>query len=337
MRNETRLLFNAFVAQIAALNGVDDATKKFTVTPSVQQKLIDKQQESSDFLKRINFVPVTEASGAILGLSVSGTLASRTNTAGGNLRVPRQPSGLDSRQYDTKKTDFDTAIPYALIDMWAKFPDFQARIQNMIVRMQALDRIRVGWTGTSAAAATDRTAHPDLSDVNIGWLQKMRTEIPAQVMTAGGTAGHVYYGAAGDYKTLDALVYDAVQTLLPTWAKDDPNLVVLLGRDLLHDKYFPLINEDEDPMNQLARDVVMSTKRVGNLPAFTVPFFPDGKLMVTRFDNLSIYQQEGANRRTVVDHAAADQVEDFQSSNDAYVIEDTDYALLVENISRKDA
>ena len=37
MRNETRLLFNAYVSQIALLNGVDSATVKFSVAPAVEQ------------------------------------------------------------------------------------------------------------------------------------------------------------------------------------------------------------------------------------------------------------------------------------------------------------
>ena len=63
---------------------------------------------------------------------------------------------------------------------------------GMIIKMIALDLIRIGWNGTSAASVTDRTAHPNLEDVNIGWLQKLRTEAPAQVMDAGGAVGHVY-------------------------------------------------------------------------------------------------------------------------------------------------
>jgi P2 family phage major capsid protein len=285
----------------------------------------------------INFITVTEQSGGIVGLSVSGTSASRTNTAAGNKRIPADPSGLDERDYKCVQTNFDTALRYDKLDMWAKFPDFQARVQNHLIRLQALDRIRIGWNGTSVATATDKTANPNLEDVNIGWLEKLRTEIPAHVMTQGATAGHVYYGAAGDYKTLDALVWDATQTLLPNWAKDDPDLVAIVSRDLLHDKYFPLINSDVDPLNQLARDVVMSSKRLGNLPAITVPYFPTGKVLVTTLANLSIYQQEGKSRRYIQDAPWNDQVEDYQSSNDAYVIENTDYSCLVENISLKDS
>lgn len=69
------------------------------------------------------------------------------------------------------KTDYDTTIGYAQLDAWAKFPDFQTRIRDAIVTRQGLDRIMVGFNGTSAAPNTDRNANPLLQDVNIGWLE----------------------------------------------------------------------------------------------------------------------------------------------------------------------
>lgn len=60
MRQETRFKFNAYLSRVAELNGIDagDVSKKFTVEPSVTQTLMNTMQESSDFLTRINIVPV---------------------------------------------------------------------------------------------------------------------------------------------------------------------------------------------------------------------------------------------------------------------------------------
>ena len=66
------------------------------------------------------------------------------------------------------------------------------------------------------------------------------------------------------------------------------------------------------------------------------PFFPDNAILITRFDNLSIYFQEGARRRRVEDVPKRDRIENYESSNDAYVIEDLGLAALVENIELKD-
>jgi hypothetical protein len=97
---------------------------------------------------------------------------------------------------------------------------------------------------------------------------------------------------------------------------------VVVGSDMLHDKYFPIINAPKDPMDRLATDVIMSTKRIGQLPAVRVPYMPTGKLMITRLDNLSIYYQEGHQRRMLRDEPQYNRVVDYQSSNEAYVVED---------------
>ena len=92
-----------------------------------------------------------------------------------------------------------------------------------------------------------------------------------------------YY--AGDFGNLDALVTNLVNEFLPAWYQDDPNLVVVLGRELLADKYLPMINEHaETPSESAALDVITAKKMVGGLKAVRVPYFPAGSLMITRLD-----------------------------------------------------
>ncbi len=330
MRNATRLAFTAYLERIAQLSAVASATHTFAVDPTIQQTLETKIQESSDFLKRVNVMPVDEMEGAKLGLGISGPIASRTNTAVKD-RATRDLSALDEHRYKCAKTNFDTHLGYAKLDAWAKFPDFQNRIRDAILTRQALDRIMIGFNGTSVAAETDPVANPLLQDVNIGWLQHMRVDAPSRVMKQGSVAGKVRIGAGGDYKNLDAAVFDAVQLLDP-WYQQDPGLVAILGRDLMHDKLFPLVNDTKDPTESLAADVILSQKRVGCLAGATVPFMPPNAILITRFDNLSIYFQEGARRRRVEDNAKRDRIENYESSNDAFVVEDYGLAALVENI-----
>ena len=234
------------------------------------------------------------------------------------------------------QTNFDTSIKYAKLDSWAKFPDFQTRIRDAILRRQALDIITIGWNGTARAATSNRGANPLLQDVNIGWLQKARTNAAARVMTQIGATGKIQIGddrtLAQGYKNLDALVMDMVDNLLDPWYREDTELVAIMGRDLLSDKYFPLVNKAQDNVNKIAADVILSQKRVGGLQAVRVPYFPANKIVVTRLDNLSRYYQEGARRRTIVDNAKRDQIENYESSNDAYVIEDYGLFCAAENI-----
>ncbi|WP_250466130.1 phage major capsid protein, P2 family [Caballeronia sp. GAFFF2] len=331
MKKTTRLAYSAYAAQIAKLNDTADVSTKFTVEPTIQQKLETKMQESSAFLSRINILPVTELEGEKLGLSVSGPIASRTDTTKAD-RKPVDPTALDSNRYRCEKTDYDTAIPYRKLDAWAKFPDFQQRIRNVIVKQCALDRIAIGWNGVKADPMTDKSKYPLLQDVNIGWLEHYRRHANHRVLDGGKEKGKVHVGKGGDYANLDALVMDLVDSMLDPWFQEDTELVVICGRELLHDKYFPIVNATQPPTEQLAADIIVSQKRIGNLQAVRVPFFPKHALMVTKLDNLSIYYQEGARRRTLIDNPKRDQIENYESSNDAYVVEDFGCGCVAENI-----
>ncbi|KWI27899.1 capsid protein [Burkholderia ubonensis] len=333
MRNDTRVAFNAYTAHIAKLNGVQDATTKFSVDPSVQQTLEQKIQASSAFLQSINMIGVDEQSGAKIGLGVGQPIASTTDTTTKD-RTPVDPTNLDSNGYQCTQTNFDTAIPYARLDAWAKFPDFQTRIRDAIVKRQALDRICIGFNGTSRAATSDRAKNPLLQDVNVGWVQKIRANAPDRVMHEGATGSgkvKVGTGAGNDYKNIDALVYDALE-MLDEWYREDPSVVVVLGSGLLHDKFFPFINGANVATEAAALDLVVSAKRVGGKQAVSAPYFPANSVLITRLDNLSLYFQNSARRRTIVDNAKRDRIENYESSNDAYVVEDYGCATVVENI-----
>ena len=152
------------------------------------------------------------------------------------------------------------------------------------------------------------------------------------MLTGGATAGSVKIGATGDYKNLDAAVYDNIQLLDP-WFREDPGLVAVMGRDLLHDKYFPLVNTTQPPTETLAADLVISQKRIGGLQAVAVPYFPANAILITRLDNLSIYYQDSARRRNLIDNPKRDRIENYESSNDAFVVEEYGACALVKNIT----
>lgn len=348
MRNETRVKFLAYCSQIALLNNVPDATVKFSVDPVVEQRLEEVIKEGSEFLEEIQIVPVTEQAGDKVGVGVTRPLASRTNTAAGNRRNPTDASDTtDLGGYFCKQTNFDHAIRYAKLDAWRHRPEFQTLVRDSILKQQGRDRIMIGFNGTSAAAATDLVANPKLQDVNEGWLHKIRTEAPTRVLNDGDLTvnplkaiyvhedGDTSPGAGqdADYKTLDALVFDAVE-LIDEWYRDDTDLVVIVGRDLVHDKYFPIIEKAGNTATEMeAVDrIIRSSKQMGGLPAVRVPFFPANAILITRLDNLSIYVQEGSRRRMVRDEPEYDRIANYESVNEAYVVEDYGMAALVENI-----
>lgn len=125
---------------------------------------------------------------------------------------------------------------------------------------------------------------------------------------------------------------DAVNELIDAVYQDDDDLVVVCGRELLSDKYFPLVNKEQDNSEKIAADLIISQKRMGGLQAVRAPYFPANALLITRLDNLSIYWQEDTRRRSVIDNPKRDRIENFESVNEAYVVEDYRCAALVENI-----
>lgn len=343
MRQQSRQALDAYFNNIARLNGVTDVSTQFAAVPTVEQTLEKHIQESSEFLKSVNFVPVDEQSGEKVGISVTTTIAGRTNTTV-NDRAPADVHDTDGRGYECKHTDLDTHLKYATIDAWAKFPNFQILIRDAILRQQALDRIMIGWNGTSAAVETNRAVNTLLQDVNIGWMEKLKTEAAARYMTQGGVANEVRVGAGnatlgfGDYANLDELVHDMRSNLLAPWNARNNTFTPILSADLLDEKYFPIIAANADtPTENNALDMMLSNKKLGGLRPAEVPFMPARSIMITQLgnnmdSNLSIYHQEGTRRRHIEDNPKRSRIENYESVNEAYVIEDLSASCAAINI-----
>ena len=327
MKNESRILFDKYASQVAHLNGVTDPSKGFAIDPSVEQKLETRIQEQASFLGEINVVPVDEIAGEKLGLGTTGPIASRTDTTTKD-RNPRDISDLGKDGYLCQKTDFDSYVTYKKVDLWAKFPDFQNRMRDNVIAQIARDRMMIGFNGTSHANETDFETNELLQDVNIGWLEKMRQNAPERVL-AGLKIGDM---AGADYKTIDAAVFDLVGEAIDPWHRESTGLEVITGRSLIQDKYLSLVDSTNAPTERRALESLIANKNIGGLKTKGVPFFPSQALMVTAPTNLSIYYQEGSRRRTIVDNAKRDRIEDYQSVNEAYVVEDYGACAVLEGI-----
>lgn len=326
-----------YLDRVAEINKVTDTARTFAVDPAVQQRLETRMQESSEFLGRINMLGVTAQEGEAVGIGVAGPIASRTDTSA-HERQTRDLHTTDSDKYRCEQTNFDTHINYRLLDAWAHMPDFQRRVSDVILQRQALDRIMIGWHGTSVAAETNIATNTQLQDVNKGWVKKLRDGKPANVMSeVASGSGKIEVGesvsAANGYKNLDALVFDLIRGLDP-WHQNSTELVAICGRALLDDKYFTVVNRADKNTEQVASDILLSTRRLGGLQAVVVPHFPAKAVMVTPLKNLSIYYQRDARRRMLIDNPKRDRLENYESSNDAYVIEDFGAAVYAENIDR---
>ena len=330
MKNNTRLLFSRMCADMATTYGVPSVDRSFAATPSIEQTLMDKIVESSDFLQRINVLGVDDLKGEKILGSVTGLLGKRTDTSAGD-RLTSDVMSLDAIGYECIKTEYDIHMKYATVDAWAKFPDFNDRFMNYVRKGIAQARIKAGFYGTSAAAVTDGGTNVNGEDVNKGWFQHLREyNSGAQMFDAGGTPSQIKVGGAGDYANLDGLVFDVLQ-MVGEAHRDGGDLVVLMGRELLaYDKTQLYKAQGATPTEKERVEANAVTRTYGGLPAYSVPFMPARGLLVTSWDNLSLYFQNGAVRQKIDDNAKRDQVEHYNTMNEAYVVEDLEKAAGIE-------
>ncbi|WP_395598117.1 phage major capsid protein, P2 family [Pseudomonas sp. A1437] len=316
---------------IAETYGVDLARKMFNVEPSIAQELNEAITAKSDFLLRINVIGVSEIKGQKVFLGVSGPVTGRTNTKTTD-REAKDGSALDENTYELFSTESDVSLPYAKIDAWAKFPDFHQKYSAAVQKQIALDRIMVGFHGVKAAVQTDIVEYPMLQDVNKGWLQIAREQIPAQVLTQGLEAGKVTLGEGGDYANLDALVHDTKQ-MVDERLRDGGDLVAIIGSDLLAaDKAKLYAKQGDVPTEKERIEEAQVIATYGGLPSFSFPFFPVDTVVVTSFDNLSLYFQDTSFRKQTIDNPKRSRVEDYTSRNEGYVIEQLEKFAMTENV-----
>ncbi|WP_339538380.1 phage major capsid protein, P2 family [Pseudomonas sp. RA_15y_Pfl2_54] len=314
---------------LAETYNVQDASRQFAVEPAIAQELNDKITEKSDFLSRINVVPVSEIKGQKVMIGVTGPVSSRTNTKTTD-REAKDFSDLSGLDYELFHTESDVGLSFAKIDSWAKFPDFADRYSAAVQRQIALDRIMIGWHGTHAAPQTDIVAHPMLEDVNKGWLQIAREQIPAQVLKEGKTAGKITLGAGGDYANLDALVHDVKQMIDPVF-RDAGDLIAIIGSDLLaNDKGKLYAKQGDTPTEKERIEGAQVIATYGGLPSFLIPHFPATGLVVTSWDNLSLYFQDSSWRRHLIENPKRSRVEDYNGRNEGYVIEQLEKFAAIE-------
>lgn len=316
---------------IAESYGVKRASKMFAVEASVAQELNEAITAKADFLERINIIPVSEIKGEKVFIGVNGPVTGRTNTKTAD-RQAKDASALENTTYELVDTQSDVGLPYAKIDAWAKFPDFQDRYSAAVQKRIAQDRIVIGFHGKTAAPQTDLDANPKLQDVNKGWLQQLREDAPQQVLKEGKNAGMITLGAGGDYANLDALVHDTKQ-MVDEILREDGDLVAIIGSDLLAaDKAKLYTKQGDTPTEKERIENAQVIATYGGLPAFSVPNFPVNAVLVTSWDNLSIYYQDTSWRKQTVDNPKRSRVEDYNSRNEGYVIEQMEKIALTENV-----
>lgn len=356
MHNETRDEFNSTLARQAKdfgytsekqnLNFSQEPDKliahvsnnKFSVTPSAEQTIIAAAMEHSDFLKRISIFPSKNQQGQAVILDTRP--ASSVNTSTTIRRQPSDLSDLTDRQFNCQQINTDTFVPYEKLDAWAGAGDFYGTLQQQVARQKALDIMTVGFNGTHRSDPSDIAANPLLQDVAIGWLERYRQECPGSVISGVSVTRRDMNGAVesfGEYSTTDGLINEVWRSCIsPMYTTNPFDLVVISSSPLVNEKYQMMANMagnvPQRNSESLWWDVIMKNQKLGGLPVFPVPGFPDNAAFVTSLDNISLFWQRNTFRRMTCDEPDLNRIANYDSLNMDFIIQDYSKGCLVENI-----
>ncbi|HDO0995731.1 TPA: phage major capsid protein, P2 family, partial [Aeromonas salmonicida] len=166
----------------------------------------------------------------------------------------------------------------------------------------ALDIVRVGWNGVSAEETTDPEKNPLGEDVNKGWHQIARewNEGSQIIKAKAGEKIRFDPDGKGDYKTLDEMASDLINTTIDPLFRQDPRLVVLVGTELVAAAQAKLYSEATKPSEQIAAQKLAES--IAGRKAYIPPFFPGKRMVVTTLDNLHCYTQRGTRNRKAEDN-----------------------------------
>lgn len=300
----------AYSASLAKAYKTTDPSQQFAVTSPMETRLRAAMLDSVEFLGLITAMDVDQIKGQVVNVGSNVIATGRSETG-------RFTSGqtVDGNTYELVETDSCAFVTWATMAAWANAGNEKQFMQLMsqnATRRFALDVLRVGFNGVSIATTTNPTTNPLGQDVNKGWHQLVKEKAPDQVVT-----DPIYFYpdatgelAEGEYKTLDAIVTEIKNTLIPEQFRNDPRLVVLVGSDLTAAAQTKLMNQADKPSERVAAQ--MMDKSIGGLKAYTPPFFPGKRLVVTMLSNLHVYTQRGTRQRK------SENVEDRKRWEDKY-------------------
>ena len=144
--------------------------------------------------------------------------------------------------------------------------------------------------------------HPLGEDVNKGWHQIAREWNDGSQIIKAKAGEKIYFDpdGKGDYKTLDEMASDLINTTIDPLFRQDPRLVVLVGTDLIAAAQAKLYSEATKPSEQIAAQKLAES--IAGRRAYIPPFFPGKRMVVTTLDNLHIYTQRGTRKRKADDN-----------------------------------
>jgi len=328
MDNFTRKQVTSLELAMAKAYGAENTAQTFSVTPAKAQTIVAAARQENTFLGRINVRLVSNQQGEALAIDAVGMIAGTTDTSS-NDRAPKDPHVKGGTPFHCQQINFDTYLNYQTLDAWAHEPKFKKLVAAQTRKQISKNQIQIGFYGEKRVKTSDPAANPKGQDVAVGWVEKLRIQNPENWLDEGKVTDEIRIGEGGDYLNLDVAVND-VKQLIDEAFEDDGDLVAIIGSELFAEekaKFYEVHGNTPSEKAKIEERQAIGT--YGGLPAEKVANFPGRGIMVTSFNNLSIYIQKDSIRRRMLDNAKRDRYEQYQSQSMDYVIEELGKAAAV--------
>lgn len=313
LNQRARQCIKQYEAGLAKAYGVDDTSRYFALTDPKETSLRAALMESVDFLNMITVVDVDQLQGQVVSVGNPGLFTGRVADG----RFSRK-TNVDGNTYQLEETDSGAALTWHLLSVWANSGtenEFHQRMQTFINECFALDMLRIGFNGDHVAPTTDPEKFKNGEDVNIGWHKIAKNwDDGKQVITEPVTLDD-----KGDFRSLDAMAQEIVNTCIPVQFRTDPRLVVLAGADLVAAEQHRLYQAADRPTEKIAAQMLGTT--IAGRNAYIPPFMPGKRMVVTTLANLHIYTQRGTRQRKTEFVEDRKQYENKYLRNEGYALE----------------
>ncbi|NAW58488.1 MULTISPECIES: phage major capsid protein, P2 family [unclassified Vibrio] len=331
----------SYCQTIAKGYSVDNTKHMFDVTPPKEVKLREAIIQGSEFLAKINIIDVDQTEGTAVTV---GTDKLSTGRAGANEgRFQGTTPDLTGNAYKLQETDTMVRMSWLMQAAWINAGSqgqFNKAVNAYTNKQIAADIVKVGWNGKQASRPTNPETNPLGEDVNEGWQAHVERQAPNQIVKDDGAGGDIYFDPEGTkdangaplytYKTLDSMANDLINNVLAPHHINAPDLVVLVGRELIAAAQYKLYNEADKPSEH--NDAQQLAKSIAGRPAYVPAYFPGKRMVVTSYSNLSVYNQRGTKRRKVKDNDDKARLESTYWRMEDYMVEDLEkYAAYDEN------
>ncbi|BBU94776.1 phage major capsid protein, P2 family [Providencia rettgeri] len=293
--------------------GIDKTSRYFSLSDPKETSLRSALLEQVEFLSMITCADVDQLQGQVVAVGNPGIFTGRSDTG----RFIRK-TAVSGNEYKLVETDSGAALPWSLLSVWANAgseDEFAQRMQTFTNESFALDMIRIGFNGVEVATKTDPDKYPNGEDVNKGWHQIAKDwENGKQIITTPAVLDD-----KGDYRSLDAMASDLINTCIPQQFRNDPRLVVLVGADLVAAEQYRLYQAADKPTEKIAAQMLADT--IAGRKALVPPFMPGKRMVVTMLSNLHIYTQRNTRQRKAEFVEDRKQYENKYLRNEGYALE----------------